>query len=465
MVFSSVTFLLAFLPVTLLVCLLMPGARSRNAVLFLLSLVFYAWGEPVYILIMLFSTFFDYGNGRLLERFEKQGKRRAKNAVLILSVTVNLGLLAFFKYTDFLTGSLNGVFSLGIPSLGLRLPVGISFYTFQTLSYTVDVWRGRVKAQQDPVAFGAYVAMFPQLIAGPIVRYADVEKELSERRMSLETVWEGVPRFALGLSKKALIANPLSRYWEEISALSGESTVTALLGVLAFALQLYFDFSGYSDMAIGIGRMLGFHFPENFDHPYEAKSVSEFWRQWHITLGSWFREYLYFPLGGSRKGRARTVRNLLFVWLLTGLRHGAGWNFVLWGLWFFCLIALEKLFLGKLLERLPGIFGHLWTVGTVLLSWVLFQSEDLPAAGRYLLSLFGAHGFMSGVSLFYLRCAGPMLLLAAFFATGIPSRLWKKLAREGARLPFEAAGAFLGLELSLIEVVNSAYNPFLYFRF
>ena len=328
MVFSSAVFLLIFLPVVLLVYYAVPD-RVRNPVLLVSSLLFYGWGEPVYILIMLFSTVFDFSNGLMLEWLDRSGKPDRRKWVLVLSLVGNLGMLGFFKYTDFLISSVNALTGQGFDLLGIALPIGISFYTFQTLSYTIDVYRREIKAQHNILDFGMYICMFPQLIAGPIVKYRDIERQLRNRRLNSDRICAGIFRFTLGLGKKVLLANSLGMVWDEISAQNGKTAaLTALIGAAAYMLQIYFDFSGYSDMAIGIGKMLGFDFLENFDYPYESVSVTEFWRRWHISLGSWFREYLYIPLGGNRRGLPRQMLNLLIVWSLTGLWHGAGWNFV-----------------------------------------------------------------------------------------------------------------------------------------
>ena len=352
MVFSSTVFLLIFLPVVAGIYFLCPR-KARNTVLLLFSLVFYGWGEPKYILIMLFSTVFDYTNARLIGHFQDIGKQKAAKAVLIVDVVGNLGILGFFKYTDFAIDNLNSLLSAGIPALGLALPIGISFYTFQTMSYTIDVYRGIVKPQKNILNVGAYVTLFPQLIAGPIVQYKTVEHELMYRRESVFEASRGMQRFVVGLAKKVLIANQVGALWEQISVMSAPSAVTAWLGAIAFTFQIYFDFSGYSDMAIGLGHLFGFHFLENFEHPYESRTVTEFWRRWHISLSTWFREYVYIPLGGNRHGKARQILNLLIVWFLTGLWHGASWNFVLWGLYYAVLLILEKLFLLRWLDKAP----------------------------------------------------------------------------------------------------------------
>ena len=468
MVFSSAVFLLIFLPVVLLLYYVLP-ARARNPLLLVTSLIFYAWGEPVYILIMLFSTVFDYCNGRLLERLDQKGKPELRKWVLVLSLIGNLGMLGFFKYTDFLISSLNALTGQEFDLLGIALPIGISFYTFQTLSYTIDVYRREIPAQHNIISFGMYVCMFPQLIAGPIVKYRDIEKQINSRTLGTDRICAGIFRFTLGLGKKVLLANSFGAVWDEISAQQGNAAVTSIIGAVAYMLQIYFDFSGYSDMAIGIGKMLGFDFLENFNFPYESKSVTECWRRWHISLGSWFREYLYIPLGGNRKGLPRQMLNLLIVWGLTGLWHGAGWNFVIWGLYFFVLLAAEKLFLLDLLKKLPAAIGHLYTLLAVLISWVIFACDDIGAAGRYLLSMFGANGYADAASVYYLSENFFILLVGAVLSVSFVKRLIAKKvnAIQSANIRFgikTAIGATLYLT-SLLMVISSSYNPFLYFRF
>ena len=468
MVFSSAVFLLVFLPVVLLLYYLLPG-RVRNPLLLVVSLIFYAWGEPIYILIMLFSTVFDYCNGRLLERLDQKGKPELRKWVLVLSLIGNLGMLGFFKYTDFLISSLNALTGQEFDLLGIALPIGISFYTFQTLSYTIDVYRREIPAQHNIISFGMYVCMFPQLIAGPIVKYRDIEKQVNNRTLGTDRICAGIFRFTLGLGKKVLLANSFGAVWDEISAQQGNAAVTSIIGAVAYMLQIYFDFSGYSDMAIGIGKMLGFDFLENFNFPYESKSVTEFWRRWHISLGSWFREYLYIPLGGNRKGLPRQMLNLLIVWGLTGLWHGAGWNFVIWGLYFFVLLAAEKLFLLDLLNKVPAAVGHLYTLLAVLISWVIFACDDIGAAGRYLLSMFGANGYADAASVYYLSENFFILLVGAVLSVSFVKRLIAKKvnAIQSANIRFgikTAIGATLYLT-SLLMVISSSYNPFLYFRF
>ncbi len=469
MVFSSVLFLFRFLPIFMICYYLAPG-RVKNFILFLGSLVFYAWGEPVYVLLMLFSTLVDYCNGRLIEA--NRGKARAK-VFLISSIVINLLVLCFFKYADLLVQAVNTLTGTGIPLLHLPLPIGISFYTFQTMSYTIDVYRGEAKVQKSILDFGVFVTMFPQLIAGPIVKYRDVEDRLHGRRPDILQISRGCRRFCVGLAKKVLLANNIGQLWAEISAMNflEMSMLTAWLGVTAFAFQIYFDFSGYSDMAIGLGEMLGFHFPENFNHPYISASVTEFWRRWHISLGSWFREYVYIPLGGNRKGRPRQILNILIVWMLTGIWHGAGWNFLLWGLWFAVLLVLEKLFLGKLLSWLPRGIGILYTLFAVWLGWVLFSLDSPENILRFAGAMAGCGGVWDQKALFLGSEHMVLLCVAALAATPLPEGLAKRLEKSTTgmgmalyRLGEKVIPTAL-LLLSIAGIVEASYNPFLYFRF
>lgn len=440
-------------------------------VLFLGSLLFYAWGEPVYILLMLFSTLVDYVNGRLIGRF--QGRNQAK-VFLTLSVVINLFILCFFKYADFLIQSVNGLTGAGLPLLNLPLPIGISFYTFQTMSYTIDVYRGKAKVQKNILDFGVYVTMFPQLIAGPIVKYSSVEGELHGRKADMTGISHGTKRFVAGLAKKALLANMVGELWADISVMEfGDMSVfTSWMGVLAFAFQIYFDFSGYSDMAIGLGEIMGFHFPENFNYPYIASSVTDFWRRWHISLGSWFREYVYIPLGGNRRGLPRQLLNILAVWLLTGIWHGAGWNFLLWGLWFAILLMVEKLFFGKALARLPRGIGMVYNGVAVLLGWVLFALSNPVDIGGYLAAMFGFGGrLIDSKGLYLFGEYFVLLAIAAVAATPLPGVLIRGLERAETgwgialyRLGEKVIPALL-LLLSIAVIVDGTFNPFLYFRF
>lgn len=468
MVFSSMIFLCVFLPVVWIVYMVLPK-QLRNLWLLLASLFFYAWGEPRYILIMLFSTVFDYINGRLIEYATAKGKHDTLGrAVLVLSIVGNLSILCFFKYTDFTLETVNRLAGTQFGLLQLALPIGISFYTFQTMSYTIDVYRGETVAQHNIISFGMYVCLFPQLIAGPIVRYKDVQREVDARETTSTGAVHGLQRFLLGLAKKVLLANQIGGLWDYIKGISGADMSTALawLGAVAFTFQIYFDFSGYSDMAIGLGEMFGFHFPENFDHPYESKSITEFWRRWHMTLGTWFREYVYIPLGGNRKGMARQLLNLFVVWFLTGLWHGAGWNFILWGLYYFVLLVLEKFVLRRVLERLPSLIQHLYTLFFVIVGWVIFACDDIVLLGSYLKALFGI-GVPAGsaLALYEWDVQAPFLIILLIAATSIPARIAKQLTREEQRPPLLMLYTAVLLVLSLAFLVSGSYNPFLYFRF
>ncbi len=470
MVFSSLLFLFRFLPIVLL-CYFVTPRRYRNLILFIGSLMFYAWGEPVYVVLLLTSSVLDYfmglwiGNARLNEH-EKQAK-----IALICSLAGNLSLLGVFKYADFFIGTINGVAGTDIQLLELALPIGISFYTFQTLSYTIDVYRGEVAPQKNFITFGAYVSLFPQLIAGPIVRYQTVEQELSTRSENLDDFSEGVLRFVNGLAKKVLIANNVGAIFSEIAVMSGSelSTMTAWLGVVAFAFQIYFDFSGYSDMAIGLGKMFGFHFLENFDYPYESKSITEFWRRWHISLGTWFREYVYIPLGGNRKGMARQILNIAIVWFLTGFWHGASWNFVLWGVYYGAILIMEKLFLLKWLEKLPSAVGHVYTVLLVVIGWAFFSYADVAHGSDFVMALLGQaqNGFIDSQCLYILLGNAVLLVIAAVGSTSLPKNLAKR-AVGGKNVVYEiATGIFVAvcMLLCVAFLVSDSYNPFLYFRF
>lgn len=469
MVFSSLNFLFLFFPIVLFLYYIAPRS-VKNGILFFVSLIFYAWGEPVYVSLMLFSTAVDYVHGRLVDKH--RGAPKAKIA-LISSVVINLLLLGVFKYSDFVVANLNALFGTAIPQPNLPLPIGISFYTFQTMSYTIDVYRGQAKMQTNILNFGAYVALFPQLIAGPIVRYADIAEQLVGRKETTDLFAEGIRRFVAGLAKKVLLANNIGLVWSKISALPADdmSVLTAWLGVIAFAFQIYFDFSGYSDMAIGLGKMFGFNFLENFRYPYVSKSITEFWRRWHISLGTWFREYVYIPLGGNRKGLPIQLRNILIVWLLTGIWHGASWNFAVWGLFFGVLLAIEKIFLLHWLERIPAVFSRAYTLFAVLISWVIFAFDDIQQGMAYLSQMFGAGvPLVDDRALFLLTGNLSMLAILVIGATPLPSRLFACLQQRWAARPvlvsLSASTVIAGLFLlSVAYLVDSTYNPFLYFRF
>jgi alginate O-acetyltransferase complex protein AlgI len=467
MVFSSLTFLFLFLPAVLLVYYVVPR-QGKNAVLFLFSLIFYAWGEPVYVVLMIFSTILDYCCGRLVEKH--RGTTRQKLG-LIISICGNLGLLFVFKYSDFLIGTVNSVFGTAIPLPELPLPIGISFYTFQTMSYTIDVYRGDAKLQRSILSFGAYVSLFPQLIAGPIVRYQDIADQLDHRYHSFDSFGEGAKRFVTGLGKKVLLANNIGLLWSTISETESAqlTTLGAWLGILAFAFQIYFDFSGYSDMAIGLGRMFGFRFLENFNYPYVSRSVTEFWRRWHMSLGTWFRDYVYIPLGGNRRGLPLQLRNIAIVWLLTGFWHGASWNFVLWGVFYGVLLVCEKLFLLKWLKRIPSFASHIYTMLVVLLGWVLFAFDDLGQVLSFMKVLFGAGaGFSSGRTMYLLLSYLPLLGICAVAATPLMKTVYAKLREtcgHGVLLSADMIRILILWGLSIAYLISGSYNPFLYFRF
>ena len=463
MVYSSLTFLQCFLPLCLLAYFLVPQ-KWRNGTLFLFSLLFYAWGEPVYVVLMLFSTVLDYTCGQMVDRH--RGQRGAKIALLV-SVCANLGLLGVFKYSDFLIGTVNSLFGTALPQPNLPLPIGISFYTFQTMSYTIDVYRQDAPAQRNMVSFGAYVTMFPQLVAGPIVRYRDVAAELDHRTNTVDEFAAGAQRFTVGLAKKVLLANSIGALWDAELAAQSAGTLTAFggwLGIAAYGFQIYFDFSGYSDMAIGMGKMLGFHFPENFDYPYTAASVTEFWRRWHISLTTWFREYLYIPLGGSRKGNWRTVRNIFIVWFCTGFWHGASWNFILWGLHFFVWLMLEKYLLKGLIAKLSVWLRHVYTLIVVFAGWGVFAMEDLSVCGQYFRICFGGGALWSDTDGYYLMSYGLTLAILAVGSTHLVKNTWNRLP-ERARDVLGPVLMLAGLVVCTAYLVDGSYNPFLYFRF
>lgn len=461
MVFSSLPFLFFYLPVAVAVYLLSP-LKLRNLCLLVVSLFFYGWGEPVYISIMLLSIAVDYTHGLLVERW-RDNDRRARMAVAS-SVLCNLAILVFFKYWDFIAVNVNTLTGLSVPVLGLPLPIGVSFYTFQTMSYTIDVYRRDAPVQRSVTAFGAYVTLFPQLIAGPIVRYRTVADQLVSREENLEKFTSGIRRFTVGMAKKVLLANAIGQLWD-VSLASRELTMAgAWLGLLAYAFQIYFDFSGYSDMAIGLGRMFGFEFLENFNYPYISRSVVEFWRRWHISLTTWFREYVYFPLGGNRVSRGKWVRNILIVWLLTGIWHGAGWNFLLWGLYYAVWMLAERLFLGKRLEKLPAVLRHVYAMAVVLVGWALFAVEDPGRLGGYFRALFGGSGLLSAVDGYRLRSYLPMLVILALGATPLAQTLWDWLG-ERTRSRLAPVLVLAALVLCTASLVDASYNPFLYFRF
>lgn len=466
MVFSSTIFLCVYLPLVLLGYYICPK-KGRNLFLLIVSLVFYAWGEPKYVFLMIFSILVNYIFGRLMDK--NRGRQKRMKLLLVLSVVIDLGLLSVFKYTDFVITNINAIFGANFDLLNIALPIGISFYTFQAMSYTIDVYRDDVRVQKNLIDFGMYITMFPQLIAGPIVRYADVQDQLADRSVTTVDFSEGVMRFVVGLGKKVLLANQMGAVWSDIYALGGDvSTLMAWTGAIAYTFQIYFDFSGYSDMAIGLGRMFGFKFPENFRYPYQSVSITDFWRRWHITLSTWFKEYLYIPLGGNRCGLARQALNLLIVWSLTGFWHGAGWNFVMWGLYYFVILFIEKLFLLKALDKLPKLFRHVYALLLIVIGWVIFASDDVSVLLPYLGSMFGANGAVGGMDVYTLFTKAALLIICCVASTELPKRLFLSATgamNEKAAFTIKSVMTIALLALSMILLIGDSYNPFLYFRF
>ena len=461
MLFSSNVFLYFYIPIVLLLYYVLPR-KARNPVLFAVSLFFYGWGEPVYMLLMVATIGLNFVCGALIEKKKSAGESARKP--LVVGVVLNLLILGFFKYTGFLVDSLKSVlpFMAGIKTPQISLPIGISFYVFQSMSYIIDVYRDDAPVQKNPVTFGTYVTLFPQLIAGPIVRYADVAKQLQERRENLTDFASGVRLFIVGLSKKVLLANQMGALWESLQ--TSEGSLAAWVGIAAYALQLYFDFSGYSDMAIGLGRMFGFEFLINFNYPYIAKSITDFWRRWHISLSTWFREYVYIPLGGNRKGLKRQILNLLIVWGLTGFWHGASWNFLLWGLYYGILLILEKTFLLKVLEKTPAVLRHIYSMVAVLLGWALFYFEDMGALGAFFLRLFNFSA-TDGVAINRILGYLPLFAVAAVAATPFGKNLYLKWKEKSWSEYALLGGAAVLLLLCVAVLVSQSYNPFIYFRF
>lgn len=466
MVFSSTIFLCVYLPLVLLGYYICPK-KGRNLFLLIVSLVFYAWGEPKYVFLMIFSILVNYIFGRLMDK--NRGRQKRMKLLLVLSVVIDIGLLSVFKYTDFIITNVNAIFGSSFDLLKIALPIGISFYTFQAMSYTIDVYRNDVRVQKNLIDFGMYITMFPQLIAGPIVRYADVQDQLAERSVTTADFSEGVMRFVVGLGKKVLLANQMGAVWSEIYALGGDvSALMAWTGAIAYTFQIYFDFSGYSDMAIGLGRMFGFKFPENFRYPYQSVSITDFWRRWHITLSTWFKEYLYIPLGGNRRGLARQALNLLIVWSLTGFWHGAGWNFVMWGLYYFVILFIEKLFLLKALDKLPKFFRHVYALLLIVIGWVIFASDDVSVLLPYLGSMFGANGAVGGMDVYTLLTKAVLIVICCVASTELPKRLFLSATgamNEKAAFTIKSVMTIALLALSMILLIGDSYNPFLYFRF
>lgn len=464
MIFSSLLFLFIFLPLVLVAYYIVPS-KFRNLCLLIVGLIFYAWGEPVYILLMLFTILVDYFSALLINRLMEQSPYKAK-AVLICNILINLTLLGYFKYAGFLVETLNGLTGLAFSVPHAVLPIGISFYTFESISYSVDVYRKEAPVMKNPIDFGAYITFFPHLVAGPIVRYKDLSAQILQRNESFPMFAKGCERFLYGLFKKVLLANNLAVLSDKIQFLGASSVLTAWLGALAFTFQIYFDFSGYSDMAIGLAKMFGFEFPENFNYPYVARSASEFWRRWHITLGTWFREYVYIPLGGNRVSTIKLVRNLAIVWVLTGIWHGASWNFALWGAYYAVLIILEKLFLGRILEKIPVFIQWLYGFLVAVFGWVLFAYTDISRAFSALKAMIGFAPLWDSLGLYSLYTFAPLLLLGALCSAPIFHVFTDKL-RMGSFVGRAIWAVFMaaGLLLTVGALVDNSYNPFLYTRF
>lgn len=468
MLFSSIVFLFSFLPAVMILYYLLP-VRFRNVILLLASLVFYAWGEPVYLFLMLLSILFNYFSGLDIAR-NLQDKRAAKRS-LVFNLIINLAVLGFFKYEGFVLDTLNGILPVHISYHALPLPIGISFYTFQILSYIIDVYRGNVKVQTNLPNFALYVTMFPQLIAGPIVQYVDVDEQLASREVSWTKFGEGSMYFIRGLAKKVLLANTSGMIFTEVSGLAkgNIAVMTAWLGAFAYMFQIYFDFSGYSDMAIGLGKMLGFEFNMNFNYPYVSKSITEFWRRWHISLSSWFRDYVYIPLGGNRVSKIKHIRNLLIVWFLTGLWHGAAWNFVAWGLYYGVILIIEKYLLSPVLDRLPDVVRHIYSIVLVVIGWVLFFSSSFGQAADYIRVMFGAgaHGFADRESMYLLTSNLILWLILIFGSTPLVHFRYEHMLRSkkwNTTIINSVVYAALFI-VCIAYLVTETYNPFLYFRF
>ncbi|MEG0177164.1 MAG: MBOAT family O-acyltransferase, partial [Anaerorhabdus sp.] len=462
-------FIFFFLPATLLVYYLCPFKIS-NLILLVSSMLFYFWGEPKYLVIMIFSTLFNYITGIIISKCQIQHDENKAKIVLIISIIINLGVLVLFKYSNFLIENINHVFNGNISSLNIVLPIGISFYTFQTMSYTIDVYKKEIDAQKKFVTFAAFVTMFPQLIAGPIVQYKDINSQLESRKITLDDFSYGIYRFVQGLSKKVLLANNIGLIWEQISSSNflDLSMGEAWLGAIAFSFQIYFDFSGYSDMAIGLGEMFGFHFKENFNYPYCSCSITEFWRRWHISLGTWFREYVYIPLGGNRKGVYRQLINIFIVWFLTGFWHGASWNFIIWGLYFGILLVLEKLFLLRWISIFPKLIKHIYTLFFIIISWVIFAISDTVQLVEYLKAMINFNQITNSSFLYYIESNYVLLTVCIIFSLGIinsSKTIFRKQMNNGFLLVIKTTSLFVLFIINISFLVGDTYNPFLYFRF
>lgn len=453
-----------YLPVVLLIYYLIPY-KARNLFLLAANLVFYGWGEPIFVTLMIFSTIVDYVHGYFIDKY-RDNKKIAKRFVAS-SVIINLALLGFFKYTGFIANTLNVLPFLDIPALEIPLPIGISFYTFQTMSYSIDVYRGDAPVQKNIISFGTYVSLFPQLIAGPIVRYKDVAYQLDHRKETFDQFTHGVKVFMVGLAKKVLIANQMGLLWDSLMENMDQNGILGnWIGITAYAFQIYFDFSGYSDMACGLGNMFGFEFLKNFNYPYISKSITEFWRRWHISLSTWFKEYVYIPLGGNRKGTARTIVNLLIVWFLTGFWHGASYNFILWGLYFGVILIIEKFVISKFLNKLPVFLRHIYALILILFGWVIFYFEDISAMGNFIACMFTTeHGILSSDSFALIISYLPLLLIACVASTPLAARIYDRVKNYNWCWIPESVLTTVALFLCTASLVSQTYNPFLYFRF
>ena len=463
MIFSSIPFLFFFFPLFILLYFTLPF-KYKNYILLLFSLIFYAWGEPIYILLMIFSSIVDFINGKNIEKYKDDNKK--KKFYLIISIIINISLLGFFKYADFFIKVINNILYLDIPLLNLGLPIGISFFTFQTMSYSIDVYRGDVKAEKDFLTFMTYVCMFPQLIAGPIVRYETVSNELHKRDINFKKFADGFTRFLRGLFKKVLIANNIGLLFTLItsSEVNDISIMTGVLAIVSYAFQIYFDFSGYSDMAIGMGNMCGFTFLENFNYPYISKSITEFWRRWHISLSSWFKDYVYIPLGGSRVNILKNIRNILIVWILTGFWHGASWNFIFWGLYYGILLLLEKFVLKKYIDKLPDFVKHTYTIILVFIGWMIFAFDD----SKYLFGFIKAltsNKFVDSAFLYYFKNYFLILVIATVFSLPVYPKVKEKMNNTIFTSLLSISIYVILFIITLSYLVSDTYNPFLYFRF
>ena len=471
MLFSSMVFLFLFLPVVLMLYYASPR-KVRNLILFVFSLVFYAWGEPIYVFLMIASTIVAYITGLLADKTKQGRKPWVPNVSLVVAILWNMGLLLFFKYTNFFIENANNIFGLSIEKMGLVMPIGISFYSFQTLSYVIDVYRGDVKAQKNYLTLGTYVALFPQLIAGPIVRYKDVAEQMAKRKETISNFAQGVHRFAIGLGKKVILANSIGALFDAISnAPQDQMSVTAAwMGIIAYTFQIYFDFSGYSDMAIGLGKMFGFDFLENFNYPYISNSITEFWRRWHMSLSSWFRDYVYIPLGGNRKGKVRQCVNIMIVWFLTGFWHGANWNFMIWGVYFGVILLCEKLFLLNALKKIPKFIGHIYALILIVIGWGIFAFDDFGKLSQNFKNMFGLSGidFVNHQTLVWFAGYAVTFVILIFTSTPLIRKIGEKLKKA---VPAVYSCVLQPLMVMAILLISTAYlagnsfNPFLYFRF